>query len=209
MKPIKFKPDERYEIILIDGKYFMFTNLRVDRESVPSGLYVYDIGDADSDGCIARVCRFVMVNHWGTIIGKDPIPDVENGDGYYPEYGTAEYEGCYGGDAVTLAEYLAGDYAEIDGSETDDCEISLKPGHEYLVTADGDISDIEELLELIKDNLQLDGVEVCSSDTENGVIRLHVTTKDVIRTMQVKDDIMYAFEELELDFRDAQVEAAE
>lgn len=69
----------------IDGKPVLFTNMRLDRDTVPDGLFCYDIRDSDDlDGSFAEVNSFVMVNHWGTILSREPFPLDEHGS-YYPD----------------------------------------------------------------------------------------------------------------------------
>ena len=60
---------EKYELMEIDGRPVLFTNLRLDRETVPEGLFCYDVRDSDDlDGSFAEIAPFVRVNHWGTIL---------------------------------------------------------------------------------------------------------------------------------------------
>lgn len=92
---------EQYELSELDGRLVAFTNIRLDRESVPADLYCYDIRDSDHlDGSCAEVKKFVMVNHWGTILSKSPFPLDEHGS-YYP----AE-DMNYLGVTVSLQEWL-------------------------------------------------------------------------------------------------------
>lgn len=70
---------ERFERALIDGRETLFTNLRIDRSTVPETLHCYDIREIDGfSGVAASVESYVMVNHWGTILSKEPFP-LENG----------------------------------------------------------------------------------------------------------------------------------
>lgn len=66
--------EEHFMLVDMDGYICLFTNARLDRDTIPQDLYCYDVRDADCDGTFAEVQRFVMVNHWGTIICKEPIP---------------------------------------------------------------------------------------------------------------------------------------
>lgn len=99
-----------FDIVELQGKRYMFTNLRVDRSTIPKGLYAYDVGD-NCDGSFCRVQKFVMVNHWGTIIGKEPIewtyPDSKYGDRevYYPEEDSDDYKGSFV-DYLTYEDYM-------------------------------------------------------------------------------------------------------
>lgn len=52
-----------------------FTAMRIDRDTLPEGLYAYDLVDGDSDDemwfCALR--DIVYVNHAGTFVTKDKI----------------------------------------------------------------------------------------------------------------------------------------
>ena len=68
---------ERFEIF---GKDALFTSLRIDRKTLPEGLYAYDLRDCDDcTGDPSELKNYVMVNHWGTVIVKEPIEGAENG----------------------------------------------------------------------------------------------------------------------------------
>ena len=79
MKPINADETsyERFEIL---GRNALFTNLRIDRKSLPNGLYAYDLRDSDEcDGTPSELKTFIMVNHWGTVIVKEPIDGADEG----------------------------------------------------------------------------------------------------------------------------------
>lgn len=77
--------EERYILAEIDGKPVLFTNMRLDRDTVPDGLFCYDIRDSDDlDGSFAEVKPFVMVSRWGTILCREAFPLDDHGS-YYPE----------------------------------------------------------------------------------------------------------------------------
>ncbi len=76
---------EDYELMEIDGRPALFTNLRIDRDTVPEGLFCYDVRDSDNlDGSFAEIAPFVRVNHWGTILCREPFPLDKSGS-YYPD----------------------------------------------------------------------------------------------------------------------------
>ena len=57
-----------YDIL---GKAALFTDSRVDRESIPEGYYAYDIRGCDDDPIYpATVENHVLVNFAGTIITR-------------------------------------------------------------------------------------------------------------------------------------------
>ena len=75
---------ESFDLIQLDGTVCLFTNDRIDRSTVPDGLQCYDVRDSDqTDGSFAEINRFVLVNHWGTILCKHEFPMNEIGC-YYP-----------------------------------------------------------------------------------------------------------------------------
>ncbi len=51
----------------------LFTNFRLDRATVPEGLYAYDIRHNDDGGRAATVEPLVVVNHMGTILIAEPL----------------------------------------------------------------------------------------------------------------------------------------
>lgn len=75
---------ENYMLVDMDGYICLFTNIRLNRDTIPKGLYCYDVRDNDGDGSFAEIQPFVMVNHWGTLVSKEPIPLNQYGC-YWPE----------------------------------------------------------------------------------------------------------------------------
>ena len=86
----------------------MFTDLRIDRSTVPEGLFCYDVrGTGDDPGALYVIEPFVYVNHSGTIIG------VED---YMLEKGQAKYIAThinFLGSEITLDEFCAKHSIEI------------------------------------------------------------------------------------------------
>ena len=63
--------EEEYEAIELFGHMALFTNSRIDRDSVPEGFYCYDIRYSDFDDAVpATLEPFVYVNHMGTVLTK-------------------------------------------------------------------------------------------------------------------------------------------
>lgn len=83
MKPLPFNQINDFEpaeISVFKDKPVsgLFTNLRVDRETLPEGCKAYDIREGDNDA-FSTVEAFVMVNHTGTMITREEIP-MRKGD---------------------------------------------------------------------------------------------------------------------------------
>lgn len=88
-----------YEGFSIFGREALFTNYRIDRSTVPEGLYAYDLRD-ECDGEICQLKSHVLVNHWGTILVREPFEGAAEGIEVTPDdYG-------YEGETLTLAEFM-------------------------------------------------------------------------------------------------------
>lgn len=78
MKPLPFnqiKDFEAAEIEVVNNKIItgLFTNLRIDRDTLPEGCYAYDIREGDND-VFSTVELFVGVNHTGAFVTREEIP---------------------------------------------------------------------------------------------------------------------------------------
>ena len=92
---------EGYELVEIDGHPVLFTNMRLDRDTVPEGIYCYDVRDSDElDGSMAEIRPHVLVNHWGTILCREPFP-LDGRESYEPE------DWNFLGEDMTLAEFMS------------------------------------------------------------------------------------------------------
>lgn len=79
MYPMKYflNPDyQPFELFGIEG---LFSNLRVEDNSLPEGFHKYSIRESDDGEDFASVAKAVWVNHLGDFICKTPIESVEAG----------------------------------------------------------------------------------------------------------------------------------
>ena len=77
---------QRYEEITVCDKPTLFTSVRIKRDSVPAGLYAYDVRhDDECRGIPCEIAPFIMVNHWGTIILAEPLELPDDGRRYIDE----------------------------------------------------------------------------------------------------------------------------
>ena len=66
-----------WEKVEVLGREGLFTCLRVDRNTVPEGWYMYEVRhDDECQGEPVEIALWVMVNHWGTLLVKEPF-DLE------------------------------------------------------------------------------------------------------------------------------------
>lgn len=77
---------ETYEEITLLDKPALFTGARLDRNTVPEGLYAYDVRHDDlCQGIPCEVAKYIMVNHWGTVLMAEPLDLGEDGRIYLEE----------------------------------------------------------------------------------------------------------------------------
>lgn len=110
MTPIPFGSEKMYEIVSVNDCPYMFTNMRIDRKTIPDELVAYDVRDEDCNGEFAQIQKFVWVNHWGTIIGKDELPLDPEWFCYWPD---EKKDGWFTGDYITSADEYFGRYDEL------------------------------------------------------------------------------------------------
>ena len=66
---------EVFEEVTVLDKPMLFTCLRIDSATVPKGLYLYEVRhDDDMRGDPVEIAKWIMVNHWGTLISNEPLP---------------------------------------------------------------------------------------------------------------------------------------
>lgn len=68
------------EKVEVKGIPCEFYDMRVQRETIPEGKFMYEVADGDSDGIPARVRLGIMVNFYGTLICDQELPLEEDGN---------------------------------------------------------------------------------------------------------------------------------
>lgn len=112
-KPVELVGGLKYEklqVITLFNRPVLFTCARVKQEEVPKGFYKYDIRhDDDCQGDMIELKNHVMVNHWGTVICKEPFDISQEYEG--KTYTTVEgvlindEDYNYTGEELTIKEY--------------------------------------------------------------------------------------------------------
>lgn len=93
--------NEDFELVEIDDRVVLFTNARIDRNTVPNNLYCYDVRESEGfSGDPVTLENFVLVNHWGTVISKEPFS--YNDTNCYPLKDGINYLG----EECTLSEFI-------------------------------------------------------------------------------------------------------
>ena len=65
---------EKFEEIEVLGKPALFTDARIDRQTIPRGLHYYEVrGDDDGGFDPVQIGEGILVNHYGSILTRKPI----------------------------------------------------------------------------------------------------------------------------------------
>ncbi len=70
---------ERMPKVLVRGILCEFNDMRIDRNTIPEGKFIYEVADDDSDGEPARIRPGILVNFFGTIICNQKL-EPDEGD---------------------------------------------------------------------------------------------------------------------------------
>lgn len=95
--------EETFEEIMVLGNTALFHDMRIDRDSVPKGLYLYEVR-SDDDGCgdPVQIAKGILVNHFGSIITRVPIKLPADG---YLDIEPEKDWNYAGGDCRTIKEF--------------------------------------------------------------------------------------------------------
>lgn len=96
--------EEQYQEIRVLGKPALFHDMHLERDTVPKGLYLYEV--RHDDDCTAnpvQIARGIMVNHYGSILTCEPIKLP--GSGYLDIDPEKDWE-FGGGDCRTVGEFM-------------------------------------------------------------------------------------------------------
>ena len=71
---------ETFSKVSVCGILCEFSDMRIDRSTVPKEKFQYEVaGDDESGGDPARIQWGIMVNIFGTLISDEPLPIGDNG----------------------------------------------------------------------------------------------------------------------------------
>ena len=77
---------EKYEAVTVFDIPMLFTCERIDHKTIPEELFVYEVRhDDDCQGIPCEINRYIMVNHWGTLISFKPLLIIESGNPVFCE----------------------------------------------------------------------------------------------------------------------------
>ena len=94
---------ERMEAVEVFGVPGLFTTLRVNRATIPKGMYAYDMQTSEEDWsqpCL--IARHITVEHYGTVITASPIELSETG---YRDMEPGDFTQATRAEQLTIAEF--------------------------------------------------------------------------------------------------------
>lgn len=94
---------ELFEEITVLGKPALFTGIRIDRNTVPEGLFLYEVRHDDEGlGDPVQIGERILVNHFGTLLTCEPV--ILQPDGYLDIDEEKDWS-FSGGDCRTVSEF--------------------------------------------------------------------------------------------------------
>lgn len=99
---------EQFQEVEIKGQYGIFTELRVDKSTIPEGMNCYELRHGDDDGYPAALETGVRVNYFGAVLMTDKMEMGENGivELSYDDFG-------FTGEDLSVTEFLL-NYGEME-----------------------------------------------------------------------------------------------
>lgn len=103
MKDVNDILNDQYEQIKLFGISVLFTPSRIPTNLLPSNIHRYEVRhDDEGQGIMCELGKSILVNHWGTILSKKPIPLEKFGSRLIDEDKDVEF---LNKPAITLKEY--------------------------------------------------------------------------------------------------------
>ena len=64
----------KFEMVTVLDQPMLFTCCRVDQDTVPEELYIYEVShEEDVRGKPVQISEWIRVNHWRTVVTSKPI----------------------------------------------------------------------------------------------------------------------------------------
>lgn len=103
---MRYRADsEVFDVIKIFGQEALFSCGRIERDSMPKGMYQYEVRHDDCcQGIPCEVAKGIMVNFWGSVLTGEAIAEVETCNYRFILEGEWEEKGI----SCTLKEWMEG-----------------------------------------------------------------------------------------------------
>lgn len=122
---------ELYEEVSLLGKSGLFTELRVDRETVPEGVYCYELRHGGDEDAPVSVEKHVRVNYFGAVLFTEPL---KLGEGKALQLGCDDF--AFTGDQTRLWQMLKNRMKGQGAEKGRQGETGPADGYEILATGE-------------------------------------------------------------------------
>lgn len=98
----------KFEMVTVLDLPMLFTCCRVDQDTVPDGLYIYEVRhDENKRGIPVQISEWIRENHWGTLLTSKPIR-LDKHPNTFKVYRTIdpEKDWNYEGRELTVQQYM-------------------------------------------------------------------------------------------------------
>ena len=66
---------EGYDLVEVDGRVCLFSYMRLDRNSVPEGIFCYEVEDSEREDCsFGKIKERVEHRRMGSILCREKLP---------------------------------------------------------------------------------------------------------------------------------------
>ena len=100
--------DESYELVEVLGEKMLFTCSRIERNTVPPELHVWEVRhDDECMGIPCQIADWILVNFWGTLISKNEV-SMKMNIRLNKRYREIDYDSDWydTGESCTLSQYM-------------------------------------------------------------------------------------------------------
>ena len=99
---------ERFYVVNVQGKTMLFLYARIDRTTVPNGVYVYEVRYNDcAKGAPNQIANYINVNFLGTLLSRYPLKlELSAGEKYACYNIDTKREWYFEGIMLTIQKYL-------------------------------------------------------------------------------------------------------
>lgn len=98
---------EEFELVTVKQHPMLFTNFRINRDTIPRGCFAYEVRhDDECRGEPVEISRRIIVNHWGTLISNVPLPLVRSEPGGRAFLSIDDEDWNHEGITLSLQDYM-------------------------------------------------------------------------------------------------------
>ena len=95
---------EGYDLVEVDGRVCLFSYMRLDRNSVPEGIFCYEVEDSEREDCsFGKIKERVEHRRMGSILCREKAAN-------WGGWGVSSGKSCKNGRRIYFAGRISGDF---------------------------------------------------------------------------------------------------